>query len=119
MSSKKIQTNIKITKGINITSNTKLENNYKINNTYTEIEYNNFRYKLNSRNPLTQNKITYKCIYQRQIKNKDENQSLFRDGTIVALKDETDNSNYKFFLKKKQSDLCIRQFRELNKSTYY
>ena len=104
-------------KGINITSNIKLENNYKINNTYTEIEYNNFRYKLNSRNPLTQNKITYKCIYQRQIKNKDENQTLFCDGTIVALKDETDNTKYNFFLKAEHSDSCIRQFRELNKSS--
>jgi len=93
-----------------------LENNCKINNTYTEIEYNNFRYKLNSRNPLTQNKITYKCIYQRQIKNKDENQSLFCDGTIVALKDETDNSKYKFF-KDEHSDSCIRPFRELNESS--
>jgi len=74
-----------------------LKNNYKINNTYTQIEYNNFRYKLNSRNPLTLNKITYKCIYQRQIKNKDENQSLFCYGTIVVLKDKTDNSNYIFF----------------------
>lgn len=50
-------------------------------------------------------------------KNKDENQSLFCDGTIVVLKDETDNSNYKFFLKKEHSDSCIRQFRELNKSS--
>jgi len=94
---KRKQTKIKIAKGINITSNIKFEKNYKINNTYREIEYKNFRYKLNSRNPLTQNKITYKCIYQRQIKNKDDKQSLFCDGTIVALKDENDNSNYNFF----------------------
>ena len=75
------------TQGINITKNIILNDEDIFDNTYQYIGYKDKIFKLDSRNPLRQKKITHKCINKYINKNKPANLKYFCDSTIVALRD--------------------------------
>ncbi len=87
--------------GINITKDIILDESNIFENCYKYIQYNNKIFKLDSRNPIIQKKITYKCLNKYKIKGNPNTEKYFCDGTLIAIRDEKNLKEYKFFFNKK------------------
>ena len=83
-------------------------------NTITKFKYNDTEFKINSRNYKCQNKLTYKCIFNRITFNKEKNENIFCNATITALRNENNLKELIFFLKEYHSKRCIEKYKELN-----
>ena len=78
-----------------------------------EIIYKNYTYQLFSNKAYQQNKITYKCKYKRQIKNKNENELYICGATITAIRNQENKAGLSFYLKKTHKEACINQYNTL------
>lgn len=68
-------------------------------------------FKLDSRNPLRQKKLTYKCINKYKKKDKPEILKYFCDSTIVAIRDAECIKKFKYFF---HSDCCNKYYEKIN-----
>ena len=101
------------TQGINITKNIILNDEDIFDNTYQYIGYKDKIFKLDSRNPLRQKKITYKCINKYIKKNKPENLKYFCDSTIVAIRDYECIKKFKYYFNANHSDCCNEYYEKI------
>ena len=69
-------------------------------------------FKLDSRNPLRQKKLTYKCINKYKKKDKPEILKYFCDSKIVAIRDANALKNLNIFLM--QIICCFKFYEKIN-----
>ena len=121
-SSKKNYLNSKITKkkaikgysnGINVTKEIKFNENDLVDNAYNIITYLDKTFKLDSRNPISQNKITYKCINKYLKKDKPTKEKYYCNSTITAIRNKENNTMFTYYFSENHSEICLEKYNKL------
>ena len=110
----KINKIIAYTQGINVTKNIILNDEDILDNTYQYISYKDKIFKLDSRNPLRQKKITYKCINKYKKKDKPDYLKYFCDSTIVAIRDSESIKKFKYYFNANHTECCNKYYEKIN-----
>lgn len=70
-------------------------------------------FKLDSRNPITQNKITYKCINKYKKKDKTTDIKYYCNATIKGIRNVDNNTIFKYYISEKHSEMCSNNYNKL------